>query len=34
MLLMSEEPKVGKDTEFGRYFHAQLLSSKSEYTTA
>ncbi|KAK6972024.1 hypothetical protein R3P38DRAFT_3336161 [Favolaschia claudopus] len=32
LLLLCETPEAGCDTEFGRFFHGQLLASRQQYT--
>ncbi|KAK7006535.1 hypothetical protein R3P38DRAFT_3601092 [Favolaschia claudopus] len=32
LLLLCEIPEAGNDTEFGRFFHGQLLSSRQQFT--
>ncbi|KAJ6568477.1 hypothetical protein B0H19DRAFT_1256239 [Mycena capillaripes] len=33
-LLLSEKPVQGRDTEFGRFLHGQLLASRASYTSS
>lgn len=33
-MLLAETPVQGQDTDFGRWFHAEALSSEDAYTSA